>query len=198
VTGSTELLDRARHWIDIYDNADHLHRTEDWLRVLAPEATPGMLIAALTHDMERAYPGPDRVDFDARKGPSNPDYNRQHQDRSARILSNWLREQGASEDLVSEVAALVAAHEEGGWPAADLVEAADCISYLEVNVDLLLGWIPKRTCYVGPKEAKEKLDDTLARIRIPRAVELARPYYERGLERLAAYVAEHEPEQVYG
>jgi hypothetical protein len=74
----------------------------------------------------------------------------------------------------------------------DLLHAADSISYLEVNVDLLLRWLPNRTCYVGPAEARAKINDTFDRIAYPRAQELARPYYDRGLERVAEYVAQHE------
>jgi hypothetical protein len=38
------------------DNAAHLRRTADWIRVLAPTASLAVLLAGLTHDMERAYP----------------------------------------------------------------------------------------------------------------------------------------------
>lgn len=192
MSDQSALLLRADAWIDMYDNADHLRRTADWIRVLAPDASLAVLLAGLTHDMERAYPGPDRIDFDARKGPADPAYNRQHSERSARIVGAWLREQEAPEGLIAEVSRLVAVHEDGGWPEADLLHAADSISYLEVNVDLLLSWLPTRKCYVGPAEARAKIDDTFDRIAFPRARELARPLYDRGLERVAEYVARHE------
>src|SRR5579859_3437183 len=95
----TELLQRADAWIDMYDNADHLRRTADWLRVLDPDASLAVLLAGLTHDMQRAYPGPDRINWDARKGPADPEYHRQHAERSARIVAGWLREQGAPDEL---------------------------------------------------------------------------------------------------
>jgi hypothetical protein len=192
MTEPLDLLARADAWISMYDNADHLRRTADYIRLLDPNASLAVQLAGLTHDMERAYPGPDRIDWDARKGPADYEYHRQHAERSARIVGGWLEEQGASEELIERVSRLVAAHEFGGWPEANLLEAADCVSYLEVNVDLLLGWLPTRTCYVGPAEARAKIDNTLERIKLPSARELALPLHRRGLERVDEWVAKNE------
>jgi hypothetical protein len=192
MTDQSDLLQRADAWVDVYDNADHLRRTVDWLRVLEPNASLAVLLAGLTHDMERAYPGSDRIDFDARQGPADPAYCRQHGERSARYVSAWLREQGAPEDFIAQVAALVATHEFGGWPEADLLHAADSISYLEINVDLLLRWLPNRTCYVGPADARAKIHDTFDRINYPRGQDLARRFRDRGLERVEEWVTKNE------
>jgi hypothetical protein len=188
VIDQTELLRRADVWLDSYANAAHLRRTVDWLRVLDPAASLALILAGLTHDMERAVLGPDRIDYDARHGPSDPTYNRHHATRSARIVSTWLREQGAAEALIAEVARLIEAHEDGGWPEANLLQAADSLSFLEVNVDLLLSWLPTRRFHTGPAEAREKLDYTFHRIQVARARDLARPLYDRALERLEEYV----------
>ena len=37
--------------------------------------------------------------------------------------------------------ALVRVHEEGGWPEANVVQAADSLSFLETMVGLVAGWI---------------------------------------------------------
>jgi hypothetical protein len=189
-----ELLSRADRWLDGYANAEHLRRTADWLRVLDPNASLALVLAGLTHDMERAVPGPDRIDYDARHGQSDPTYNRHHAARSAQIVSAWLREQEAPDDLIAAVSRLIQAHEDGGWPEADLLQAADSLSFLEVNVDLLLSWLPTRRYHTGPAEAREKLDYTFNRIQIARARNLARPLYDRARQRLAEYVetVEHE------
>lgn len=188
-----ELFRRAEAWIATYGNAEHLRRTVRWLRVLDPASAPALLLAGLLHDMERAVPGPDRVDYDARRGPGDRTYNRHHAARSARIVGEWLRAQGAAPDVIDAVARLIEVHEDGGWPEADLLQAADSLSFLGVNVDLLLSWLPTRKYHTGPAEAREKLDYTLERIRVPRARELALPLYRRAVERLDAYVTEHEP-----
>jgi hypothetical protein len=183
----TQLLRRADDWLASYANAEHLRRTTDWLRILEPNASTALLLAGLTHDMERAVPGLDRIDYDARHGPNDPSYNRHHALRSARVVSAWLREQGAPEALIADVARLIGAHEDGGWPEADLLQAADSLSFLDVNVDLLLSWLPMRKYHTGPAEAREKLDYTFDRIRVSWARDLARPLYDRALQRLAEY-----------
>ena len=189
MNSADDLLQRAEEWIAIYANAEHLRQTAHWLRVLAPDASPALLLAALTHDIERAFPGPDRIDFDARLGPADPAYNRHHAERSARVVADWLRGAGASDDLIVEVARLIRAHEDGGWPEADLLQAADSLSFLDVNVDLLLSWLPGRKYQTGPDEARAKLRYTVERIRVPRARELALPMYQNGLARIDAYEA---------
>jgi hypothetical protein len=65
--------------------------------------------------MERAIPGPDGIDYDARHGPNDPTYNRHHAARSARIVAAWLCEQGAPDDLIATVANLIEAREKLGY-----------------------------------------------------------------------------------
>jgi hypothetical protein len=165
--GQDELFRRADAWVASYANAEHLRKTVDWLRILDPACSSALLLAGLLHDMERAVPGPDRIDYDARHGPADPAYNRHHAGRSARIVGDWLRAQGAAPDFIDAVADLIVAHEDGGWPEADLLQAADSLSFLDVNVALLLSWLPARKFHTGPAEAREKLDYTLNRLRMP-------------------------------
>ena len=191
MTDTDRVIAAADAWIDPYWNAQHLRRTVHWLRVLAPDASPALVLAALTHDMERHFPAPDAPTFDARRGPADPEYRRRHQERSARIVGDWLREQGADDALVNEVAELIAVHEDGGWPEADLLQAADSLSFLEVNVGLFLDRIPTRSHGIGPDEARAQFRQMYERIRVPEARELARPLYEAALARIDEFVAEH-------
>ena len=93
----TSVLERAHAWItEVHPHARHLERTVDWLLKLEPGASEATRIAAVTHDIERAYPVPPlgRRDWD------NPAYNRWHQDRCADIVATGLGERGAEEGLV--------------------------------------------------------------------------------------------------
>ena len=36
---------------------------------------------------------------------------------------------------------LIRVHEDGGWPEADLLQAADSLSFLETMVPLVVGWV---------------------------------------------------------
>jgi hypothetical protein len=72
----------------------------------------------------------------------------------------------------------------GGWPEADLVQAADSLSFLETNVDLFLGFA--RSGKFSVDDVREKFDFSYERIRIPRARELALPLLESARARLAS------------
>ncbi len=183
-----ELLERASAWIDDYWNADHLRRTLDWLLVLAPDARGHLRLAALTHDMERAFPGPDSPVADARRPIPDRDYDRQHQERSARIVAAWLRQHGAEPELIQRVCALIEAHEEGGWPEADLLQAADSLSFLETNVGLFIGYAREGKHHYTPERVRERMRYMYERIRLPQARELARPLYEAALARIDEFV----------
>ena len=56
------LISEARKWVvEKYAyNSFHLLDSLEWLDKLAPGATLAMRLATLTHDMERAFPGPDQ------------------------------------------------------------------------------------------------------------------------------------------
>ena len=169
---------RALDWIEPYWNADHLVRTRDWLVELDPAAGQAARLAALTHDMERHFPGGPIQDLSVWPDGEG-EYRRLHSERSAQIVGDWLREQGANGGLVSEVERLIVAHETGGHPDEDLVQAADSLSFLEINPKVLARWY---TDGRAPKErAKAQAQWMFERIRIERARELARPLYEEAI-----------------
>jgi hypothetical protein len=151
----------AREWIASYWNAEHLVRTRDWLVELDPDAGLALRLAALTHDIERNFPGGPAPD------PGNPEYEREHAERSARIVGEWLAENGAGEELTGEVRRLVAAHEVGGWREADLLQAADSLSFLEVNATRPAVWVRDGRC--DEDEARARLRRMSDRIRVEEA-----------------------------
>lgn len=175
------LIDTAAQWVvEKYPyNSFHLLKSLEWLDRIAPGSREPVRLATLTHDMERAFPGPDQP---VAKELDDPVYYRAHSERSARIVGAWLREQGAAEDLTLEVEKLILAHEFGGWPEADMVQAADSLSFLETNIDLFLGFA--RSGRYGVPEVRRKFDYSYERIRVAHARELARPMRERAVARL--------------
>ena len=184
--GSTPaLLPAARTWVEaVHPHARHLLRTEDWLVELEPAAGEGLRLAAVLHDIERAFPDPEAT-WDSARDWDAPAYNRWHQDRCAEIAVRWLREQGAPEPLAGEVDALIRVHEDGGWPEADLLQAADSLSFLETMVPLVVGWVE------GGRATREratgKLRSSVDRMSPAcRGRKLAAPYVAAGLEAVAA------------
>jgi hypothetical protein len=187
----SELLPAARAWVVALNHPHerHLLRTEEWLLELDPGASERLRIAAVLHDIERAFPAPG-TDWDSARDWDNPVYNRWHQDRCAEIASNWLREQGASDDLVDGVDALIRVHEDGGWPEADLLQAADSLSFLDTLTPLTISWVQSGRS--TPERAKAKLSSSLDRIdpSLERAVELARPMLAKALREVDAATVE--------
>jgi len=76
-------------------------------------------------------------------GPISPVYERWHQDRSARIVGEWLLAHGAEPDFALEVVSLVSVHEERGLAEAELLQAADSLSFLEVQVEFFAGLVAR-------------------------------------------------------
>jgi len=182
----SELLERARAWVlEVHPHPRHLERTLDWAVELDPQASEAVRIAAITHDIERAFPDRE-AGWDSATSWDDPAYNRWHQDRCADMIAGWLREQAAEAELVDEVERLVRHHEVGGWPEADLLQAADSVSFLETMVGVVAGWVQSGR---APRErAAGKLRHSLERIApgLPRARDEGGPLLAAGLQRLAA------------
>ena len=59
------------------------------------------------------------------------------------------------------------------WPEADLVQAADSLSFLETNIELFLGFV--RSGRHPAHDVRKKFDQMFGRIQIPRLKLLAQP-----------------------
>jgi hypothetical protein len=179
-TGS--LIQRARLWvIENYPyNSTHLLKSLDWLDRIAPGSREAVRLATLTHDMERAFGGDDAIPIKM----NDRAYEELHSNRSARIVGEWLRANGASAILVSDVEALIRVHEWGGSTEANLVQAADSLSFLETNTDLMLGFA--RAGKYAPSEIALKIDQMYERIQVPAARDLAAPMWHAAKARLEA------------
>lgn len=176
------LIQLGRLWvIENYPyNSTHLLKSLEWVDRLAPGAPEAVRLATLTHDMERAFTGPDAIPIKM----NDRAYEEAHSNRSARIVGDWLRANGARADLVSDVEALIRIHEWGGSPDADLVQAADSLSFLETNIDLMVGFA--RTGKYSRADVARKIDHMYERIQVPAATKLARPMWEQAKARLEA------------
>jgi hypothetical protein len=183
VMPESSLLDAAERWVvETYPyNSQHLIRSVEWLDRIGPGSRDAVRLATLTHDMERAFPGPDQP---IATRLNDPAYYRAHSERSARIVGDWLREQGAADPLVRDVIDLVRVHEVGGWPEANLVQAADSLSFLDVNIDLFLGFA--RSGKYPVHDIGIKFDRSYERIQVAAARPLALPLLQRARARLAA------------
>jgi hypothetical protein len=175
----TNLEQQALTWIDPYWNAEHLRRTRDWLLELDPGASEALRLAAVTHDIERHFPGGPVNDLSL-PPEDEVEYRRLHSERSARYVDEWLRARSADEPLREDVRRLILAHETGGDADQDLLQAADSLSFLEVNRDLPRRWAEQGRCTL--QRGLDQHRWMYERIRLRRARELAGPLYQRALE----------------
>src|SRR4029077_14307355 len=106
------LEDGALVWIEPYWNAEHLVRTRDWRLELDRDASEALRLAAVTHDMERHFPGGPVEDLSGAP-EENTEYRRLHSELAAAIVGDWLAGEGAEDELVQDVRRLILAHETG-------------------------------------------------------------------------------------
>ncbi len=162
----------------------HLERTVDWLLTLYPEADQALLIAGVTHDIERAF----REDHvyqkmflseNAFQDSAFLDY---HQHRSAKIITDFLKTLNCPTDLSEKIYLLVAHHETGGDFETNLLKDADSLSFFQTNVDL---FVTVKAVESSIDKVRNKFTWMFERISSPKAREFCRPLYEDAMARLA-------------
>ena len=176
----------ALKWIAPHPDSSHLRQAVVWVQQIDPAASEPLPVAALTHDMERLFPGGPKLDKRAGRW-DDPEYNNRHTRRSAAIVAAWLREQGLDDDFIDQVAALIVEHEFGGSPEGDKIQAADSLSFLDVNGFRVSGWVIDGEATL--EVALRKVDWMYDRIRLPAARALAAPLHERCIQEVRDAVA---------
>jgi|SRR5579863_5823627 len=179
----TELELAATTWLDGFYQLEHLFNTRTWtIELTLGAASPELRFAAITHDAERFFPGGPADTPE--NGFDNPDYLFAHSIRSADIVEKWLRTQqpAVEETFIRRVRSLILRHEIGGGAEADILQAADSLSFLEIFDWLTVDWV-RRGIYT-PERAREKLRWSLERIRPHLAVKKALPLYEAAVKTL--------------
>ncbi len=171
----------VQEWIKPYYDGEHMRRAADWLLFLAPDAPEHLVIAAATHDLERSVPGGPALDK-ANMAWDDRAYNDAHASRSAVVVSEWLTANGASAELAASVQQPICEHEFGGSAEGDLMQAADSISFLEVNGGLVSDWVLKGECTQA--KSREKLDWMRERVRLERARPFAHHFHAESVAAL--------------
>jgi hypothetical protein len=185
VAQDTEIEALAGEWVRPYSQVTHLLRARDWLVHLNPGATVEMRVAAMTHDIERMFPGGPTLHH-ATTEWDDPFYLFAHSLRSAEAVGVWLGSLGSVSARVNigEVRRLIAMHEVGGLRGADDLQAADSLSFLETLAGLTRQWVLTGAC--SRRKAVEKLVYSVDRIRVPAAREPAERLLELAIDALPA------------
>ena len=162
----------------------HLERTVEWLLKLYPESGQALLIAAVSHDIERAF----REDhvyqkmFLSKNAFQDSTFLDYHQQRSAKIISEFLKTLDCPTEMSEKVHHLVAHHETGGDFETDLLKDADSLSFFQTNVDL---FVTVKVVESSVDKVRNKFTWMFERISNPKAKEFCRPLYEDAMARLS-------------
>ena len=157
----------------------HLDRTGYWCKQLYPDSSETLILAAISHDIERSV-----VTEESKKIYCLPftsdSFLKYHQEKGADIMFNFLINNGLDENSCNEVWRLISRHEIGGYLDENILQAADSISFFENNVD---HFINKYSSKMPLKEVEEKFEWMYRRISrtLPIANELVEPLYKQAI-----------------
>ena len=164
----------------------HLIRTLHWLEKLKPDVDEALRIAAISHDIERAFRRKDVKDIVKKPGGlTSKIYFKKHEIRGAKIMAGCLEKHGAKNDFINRVKMLVSRHEQGGNDDQNLLKDADSIGFFEIYANSEL--ISKMIRHIGKKEAKRKIDFMYDRITSNEAKRITKKWYDKMIADLETY-----------
>ena len=182
----SNLFNQSREFIDKSFNNEaqmvHFDRTVYWLKILKPDADEVFLIAAISHDIERAF----REKKSIGKFENNQikftdeDHLRNHQEKGAEIMGDFLKKQGVDQKIIDRVKHLISKHEVGGDENQNILKDADSLSFLENNADIFLNRLDK----LGYERVKEKFDWMYNRMTLEKSKEIGLPFYKEIISKL--------------
>lgn len=176
------LLEKLKDWISQNHKAkEHLLAMEKWIKVTYPQADDALIIAAVGHDIERAFPLEEGEVKPEKKNWDDPDYLAWHGKRSARYLGSFLTNNGADPKLVEKVMNLVATHNVGGNEEKDALRDADSISFLQNNADIFIDSLEQGKTV---DQIHDKFDIMYGRIGSQENKKLAERYYAEAVHKL--------------
>jgi hypothetical protein len=160
----------------------HLVRTVHWVKELKPNSDEALLIAAIAHDIERAYGDHDKMSKALMaKGFRNDYFLDHHQAEGANIIAKFLESRKAGQELIERVKMLIGNHEIGGNTDQNILKDADSISFFENNID---HFIDVKAKEIGRDKVKEKFDWMYSRISSDKARQIALGWYNDAIARL--------------
>ncbi len=158
-----EIIAMSPYSEDIF----HSINTYEWVLKLDPEAEEdtALMISALGHDIERGLEDR-RVESSGYE--TFDEFKQAHALISAEILVELLEEFGIEQDIIDDVAHLVANHEVGGDERENLLMQADVLSFFHVCLPLYFDRrgpeTTRKRCVWGYKKLPDKFKIFLGEI----------------------------------
>ncbi len=159
----------------------HFERTVFWMEKFSPIFTEAHRIAAYCHDIERAFNDKKNEQVENYLDPA---FLKDHQEKSAEIISNFLKSENAPKDLIDKISHLISKHEVGGDEEQNALMDADSVSFFETNARM---FIVKKAPVEGYEKIKEKFDWMFNRICSEDHKHYARINYKKWLAELEYY-----------
>lgn len=142
-----EYVEKAKQIVgEIFKNTDvtdpfllksdplHSKAAHEWVLKLDPNASEALQIAALFHDIDRAFKDRSIKQEDYPKDQYER-YKRDHSINSAKIAAEYLEDADFPKDLVSIVSELIINHEIGGNdPELQTLMEADSLTFFSVSI----------------------------------------------------------------
>jgi len=159
----------------------HAKRTMHWIKILKPNADESYLIAAIGHDIERAFGAEKRMARIKDLEFNDPEYIKPHEKRGAEIVAEFLKKEGADKKTIKKVYDMILKHEEGGTRDQNLLKDADSLSFFNDNH---INSFMERISDLGKRKVQAKIDWMYQRITSKKAQQIAKPYYEKAIRQL--------------
>ncbi|MDD3006515.1 MAG: DUF4202 family protein [Candidatus Pacebacteria bacterium] len=171
------MLDKVKEFVvESYGKENlHLTRTLYWVKEMEPDASEELLIAACSHDIERAL----NLESKNKERFNTEEEMEKHQTESGKIIFDFLVKEGYDLEKAKRVQELIAKHEVGGDAEQDMLKDADSLSWLEVSAPKHIG-----KAIFSREELKKKVAAMHDRISSGKAKDLAVPFYEEALQML--------------
>ncbi|MEK7123116.1 MAG: DUF4202 family protein [Patescibacteria group bacterium] len=161
-------------------NMAHFEQTVYWAQRLKPNADEAMLIAAYAHDIARAFRSTTPEETYQTRELNDPEILEAHQHDGARIMTEFLTQEGLEQDAIDRIANMIRKHEVGGDEESDAIKDADSISYLETVAPNHILRIPS----LGKDKVERKIRWMFERISSKKAKQLAEPFFTKALKLL--------------
>jgi hypothetical protein len=157
----------------------HFDRTVYWVEQLRPDADEALRIAAIAHDIERAFRDTSKEPASSSDAGFKSDFFlKYHPQKGAGIIDKFLKGEYAPQELIDRVKMLIAKHEVGGNEDQNLLKDADSISYFENQID---HFIAHRMPTTGADKVRAKFEWMYERITSEKARIIAKPMYEAAM-----------------
>ncbi len=160
----------------------HFVRTVYWLKVLSPKADEALLVAAIAHDIERAFRKKDILEKKTPVDLTSIEFYRPHEEHGAEIIADFLKHQNVDDSFVERVKKLVSRHEEGGDDDQNLLKDADSVSFFETNAPSFIN----KPVDISKEAVKDKFNWMFNRITSEKTKQIARPLYKKVIRDLNA------------